>query len=78
MSNNTKEKIIKEISKNSVEKVLISLKEYRDLNLIDIRTYYENQKGEWNPTRKGVSINADKYPELKAGILELEKAIQDF
>ncbi|XOB41561.1 MAG: transcriptional coactivator p15/PC4 family protein [Candidatus Nealsonbacteria bacterium] len=78
MPENNKEKVVGEIAKNSLEKVIISLREYRERQLVDIRTYYQNDKGEWLPTKKGISLNSENYPELKQGVLALEEAIKDF
>ena len=78
MSTNSKEKIIKEITKNDLEKAVLSLRVWRDQLLIDLRINYKNSEGEWLPTRKGVSLPAEKYQELREGILALEEKIVDF
>lgn len=78
MPDNAKEKIVKEIAKNSLEKIIISLRKYREKDLIDARTYYQDSKGDWLPTRKGISISTEHYDDLKEGVLALEKELEDF
>lgn len=78
MPDNSKEKIVKRISKGDTDQVFISLLTYRGQDRIDIRQFYKNSKGEFSPTKRGVSISADYFPELKEGVLALEKAIEDF
>lgn len=78
MADNDKEKIIKEIDKNSLERIVVSLRNYRDKNLIDIRTYFQNDEGKWKPTRKGISLDTGHYNDLKSGILLLGEEISKF
>lgn len=79
MAEKNKEQVIKEISKNSLEKIIVSLRNYRGRQLVDVRTYYLREgSNEWLPTKKGVSISTEKYPDLKEAVLLLEEAIRDF
>ena len=78
MPENLKEKVVKEISKNSLEKVVISLREWREKVLIDIRVQYQDDQGKWGFTKKGISLDVSKFEELKQGVLALEKEIANF
>ena len=78
MITNSKEKIIKEIAKNDLEKVVLSLRIWRDQILIDMRINYKSKEGEWLNTKKGVSLPVGDYKELKEGILALESEIENF
>ena len=54
--------------------VRISLSEYKENEYIDIRSFYLRKEGagdEYLPTRRGVTIPTDSYPELLKGIVEL-------
>jgi hypothetical protein len=57
--------IIETLEKNQVEKVVVSLDEFRGHPLIDVRVYaaYSGQ-GEARPTRKGVSLKIEHLPAL--------------
>ena len=56
--------LIGEIAKNSIEKIMVSLSEYKGFTFVDIRVHYEDGTGEWKPTKKGVTITPDKIDEL--------------
>ena len=68
------DEIIAQFEKNATEVVRVSLTEYRGRKLIDIRVYYDDS-GEYRPTKKGVSLSVDVYPDLKRALLELEKVL---
>ena len=62
------DKIIKEIQKNKTETIVISEKEFRGNNYIDIRVFYRDDSEELKPTKKGVMINKNLLDELKEAI----------
>ncbi|MFH0813131.1 MAG: transcriptional coactivator p15/PC4 family protein [Pseudomonadota bacterium] len=55
---------IGEIQKNSVSKIKVASREYKGRGFIDIRTFFQNEAGEWEPTKKGIAISPDKVGEL--------------
>jgi len=54
---------MKEISKNTLEKIRIEKREYKGREFIDIRTYYFDGN-EWKPTQKGVTFRPDQLKEI--------------
>ena len=63
--------------KNSMEEVRVSLTEFKGKELIDLRVFYQPEgEEEKRPTKKGITISPDKFPDLKKAILALEKALQ--
>lgn len=54
---------MKEISKNTLEKIRIEKREYKGREFIDIRTYYLDGN-EWKPTQKGVTFRPDQLKEI--------------
>ena len=69
--------VIASFEKNSMEEVRISLTTYKGKNLIDLRVYYQPEDGEEKrPTKKGITISPEKFPELKKAIEAVEKALQ--
>lgn len=54
---------MKEISKNTQEKIRIEKREYKGREFIDIRTYYLDGN-EWKPTQKGVTFRPDQLKEI--------------
>lgn len=63
--------LITEIQKNVKERIRVSIEEYRGTRFIDCRVYFEDENGEWRPTKKGVALNADS---IKGVIEALQKA----
>lgn len=70
--------VIASFPKNSFEEVRISLTEFKGKELIDLRVYYQpDGEEEMRPTKKGITISLEKFPELKKGLLTLEKVLQE-
>ena len=68
--------LIGQFTKNATEEVRISLTEYRGHKLIDMRVYYEPREGgDRLPSKKGLTLAVDLYPELKKTMLELERIL---
>ena len=64
---------VAEMEKGPTEKIFFSLSEYKGKNYADIRIYFENDEGEWKPTRKGITISLDRFAEFKDNVGALEK-----
>ncbi len=58
------------IAKNDREQIRISLNEYHGAEYIDIRQFFLVQDG-FRPTKKGVTLRKDLFPELLSGIIQL-------
>ena len=66
------DKIIKEIQKNKTETIVISEKEFRGNEYIDIRVFYRDDNEDLKPTKKGVMIKKDLLGEFKEAISSIE------
>jgi len=61
--------VIKKLKKNSSEEVWITVTDYKERELIDIRVYYRSiDDMEMKPTKRGISIPLAKVAELLAAI----------
>ena len=69
------DELIVQFAKNATEVVRVSLTEYRGRKLVDVRVYYTDDAGEYRPTKKGVSLSVEVYPEFKRAMLALEKIL---
>ncbi|MBI5597634.1 MAG: transcriptional coactivator p15/PC4 family protein [Elusimicrobia bacterium] len=59
--------IVHEFEKNARERVRAVVKEFKGRLLIELRAYYPTEDGQWKPTRRGLTLVADKAgPLLKA------------
>ena len=63
------EKIIGELPKNSMEKYVVAVKEYKGKKFLDIRIYYQADPVniDWKPTKKGITVTKNN----KSDFLEL-------
>lgn len=62
---------MKEIRKNKSEVIRIQLKEYKEHKLIDLRVWYEDENGEYKPTKKGISFNRNFAVTIANAITEV-------
>ena len=68
---------IAEIEKNTLEKIVATLGEYKDKQRIDIRVYFQPDAdpNNWIPTKKGINISLDSWPEFKDLVEKVDRAI---
>jgi len=68
---------IAEIEKNTLEKIVATLGEYKDKQRIDIRVYFQPDAdpNNWVPTKKGINIGLDTWGEFKDLIEKVDQAI---
>ncbi len=72
------DKTVKTFAKNKFQEIRVGIKEFKGINLVDIRIWTKMQGVEdMVPTSKGVSLNVVLYPELKEAVLALEKELKD-
>ena len=60
------------IGKNSTERVHVSLSEFKGTQLIDLRTYYTDSKGEDRATAKRICLRVGLLPELVKAVQAAE------
>lgn len=53
---------IGEIDKGK-DKIIVTVKEFKGKQYVDIRTFFENDDGEWIPTKKGISFTPENLDE---------------
>jgi hypothetical protein len=49
--------LIAEIGKNASGVIRVSITGFNDHRFIDCRVYYQDDSGEWKPTKKGIALN---------------------
>jgi len=65
--------VVAEMEKSSNEKIVFSLSEFKGKSYADVRVYYEDDEGEWKPTKKGVTVAVDRFSEFKEHVKALEE-----
>lgn len=70
--------VITELEKGYNEKLIFSLSEFRGKKYADIRVFYEDDEGEWKPTKKGITIAPDRFEEFEEAIGQLrQRMVED-
>jgi hypothetical protein len=64
--------VVARITKNKRESVVVALGSFMGTPLVHVRIHYVDDKGEDRPTAKGVCLNVDSLPELRAAIAQAE------
>jgi hypothetical protein len=67
--------LIGEIERGETEVLRVSTEEYKGRKYIDVRIYFENDAGEWKPTKKGVTIQPDRLDDFLDLIKKAGKAV---
>ena len=69
------EALVARIAKNPTEEVRVALTSYRGHDLVDIRVFFQDDQGEWRPTKRGVSLSVDSFTELREAIVKAEEML---
>ena len=65
--------LIHAFPKNPLEEIRVSLTVFKKKKYIDLRVYYKGDDGEYHPSKKGITVSLDLFPDLVEAI---EKARQ--
>ena len=66
--------LVAAIVKTSKEQIVVGVREYQGTRFIDIRSHYM-QEGQWRPSKKGITLPLDTYPELAEAVVHLGDAL---
>ena len=70
------EVLVSAIDKGLGNRIHIRISRFKDRDYLDIRNYYEDDEGEWKPTRKGIAVPVEFYDEVMES-LTAAKAVID-
>lgn len=56
--------VIGEIERSKTERLRIEASNYKGVDFISVRIYYQADNGEWRPTKKGITVKPEKVDEL--------------
>ena len=75
------EVLVSAIDKGLGNRIHIRISRFKDRDYLDIRNYYEDDAGEWKPTRKGISVPVEFYDDVMKALAEakpvIDKRIQE-
>jgi hypothetical protein len=69
------EVLVRAIDKGLGNRIHIRISRFKDRDYLDIRNFYEDDAGEWKPTRKGVSVPVEFYDDLMAALGDAKAVI---
>lgn len=58
---------------SATQSLIFAVQDYRGKQYFDIRTWYQEQTGEWKPTKKGIHFGFEKFDDFIA-LIELFKS----
>ena len=67
--------VIGEIQKSKTQKIIVSKGEFRGREFIDLRIYYQAEKEEYKPTKRGIAIPPDKLEEIIKLLSDAKNAV---
>jgi hypothetical protein len=68
-------KAIYSFQRNAVEEVRASVTTFKGREYLDLRVYFKDDRGQWRPTKKGITVNVDLIDELVAAVEALRVAV---
>ena len=69
--------VVGEMEKGWNEKIVFGVSQFKGKNYANIRIFYEDDEGEWKPTKKGISVNLEDFQEFKDHMGKLDDYIQE-
>jgi len=63
------EKVIKDIEKGS-DLVRVELSEFQGRQYVGARIYFMDGKGDWKPTRKGITLTPEVMAQVNQALIE--------
>ncbi len=73
----SEEIIVHSFLKGEDEEVRLAVHKYKGRYYIDLRVWFQDENGGgFKPTRKGVSVPADRFEDLKAGMDKLIRGLE--
>jgi hypothetical protein len=64
------------ITKNSRETLVFSLSEFKGKSYLDVRFFVRGEDGSQDfPSKKGVTLPVDLYPQFRGALAQVEKAL---
>ena len=69
------EVLVSSIDKSLGNRIHVRISRFKDRDYLDIRNYYEDDAGEWKPTRKGISVPVEFYDDVMKALVAAKPVI---
>ena len=67
---------VAQFEKNKKEEVRVSIETFHGRKIINIRVFYKDDDGNWNPGKQGLALSVDRYKDLAGAVLELGRELK--
>lgn len=68
--------LVHSFDRSAREQVRISINEYMGTRYLDIRVFYKDKESqEYLPSKRGVTLPTERYPDLLEGIVQLGETL---
>lgn len=67
--------LVHSFPKNPLEEIRASLTVYKGKQYADLRVYYKGDDGEFHPSKKGLTLSLDLFPDLEEAVRKLREEI---
>ncbi len=71
------DQLVYSFPKNPLEEVRASVTVFKGKQYVDLRIYYKGDDGEYHPSKKGLTLSLDLFPELEEAMRKLHDAIAE-
>lgn len=69
--------LVHSFPKNPLEEVRASLTVFKGKRYVDLRIYYKGDDEEYRPSKKGLTVALELFPELEEAVRRLKDAIEE-
>lgn len=71
------DQLVHTFPKNPLEEVRASVTVYKGKQYVDLRVYYKGDDGEFHPSKKGLTLSLDLFPDLEEAMRKLHDVIAE-
>jgi hypothetical protein len=67
--------VVHTFPKNPLEEIRASVTVFKGKQYVDLRVYYKGDDGEYHPSKKGLTLSLDLFPDLEESVRKLRDVI---
>lgn len=71
----TENETVYSFPKNPLEEVRAGVTVFRGKQYVDLRIYYKGDDGEFHPSKKGLTLSIELFPELEEAVKKLREVV---
>ena len=71
------DQLVHSFPKNPLEEVRASVTVFKGKQYVDLRIYYKGDDGEYRPSKKGLTLSLDLFPDLEEAVNKLHEVIAE-